>query len=321
MSEKIKGVVVLNNSIESFLDDNSGNMAGSQRLLNSFNSAGWDVAVVYPENVFKDENNNIRFKKAAIYDSWSSKLKLVNPEKYYGSDFLWARQVGENLGDEVLSKNFCDIIDTANEEYSYLLNPKGSTKYFLKSVQESLNLPFPDQYKINDADDLVNLVNEGFQLIAKPSVGWKSANVKIINNNKSLNEFLSLEHPIDKYVFQEFLPLVDGAPNELRINWIGDDHFLREKIYNVDSKGYDMLVGYRFHNSDSITAAQKEILDSAKEQTGMHMGSVDLRNGSHVIELNNAGIGLSIALEEKNYYYLYSLEPTVIDLIRQNVKK
>lgn len=316
--KQVKGIVVMNSTLNDFLNGAPVRMDGAQRVMPHFESAGWDVGIVNPQDISL-EHNKLRFNKVFTYDTWLSNLREADPEQYKDLDFLWVRQIGENFCDEQFSQNFVNMIDTADQEATYLLNPKGSTKYYLKQVQETLNLPFPVQYHVESMSDLEDIISLGKQVIAKPYVGWKSSNIGILKNKEDLEAFFDDAHRLDNYIFQQFIPLSDDEPHELRISWIGDNHYLREKVYRLDEQGFDEIVKYIIHPPEAITPYQKEILDSAKEQSGMHMGSVDLRNGKYVLELNNAGIGLSIFDHERPDYLQYSLQPKVIEHIRRNI--
>ena len=83
---KIKGVATANSEFTDFLNkENHGILSskisrkilgyvGSQRLLVNLSLEGFEIALVNSEDIYVDQNNNLKFKQVFAYDSFSKKL-------------------------------------------------------------------------------------------------------------------------------------------------------------------------------------------------------------------------------------------------------
>ncbi|MAE13188.1 hypothetical protein CMO92_01365 [Candidatus Woesearchaeota archaeon] len=306
----MKGVVSVNSDFPAYLDGREElEYFSTKTLLSRFVTRGDTVAIVHPEDI-QNQEKKVTFKKLFTFHP-PNRLEEADPSSFQQGNFFLVRQFGENLESEKFVHRFITALSCLENQFYLVMNTASATKYELKNIQKTLDIPFIPAFDINTPADLESVVASGEKIIAKPFTGFMGRGIEFFDSVESVYRVFNNGRTPQGYCFERYIP----ATMETRIVFIdGSIPFARPRMVE-GPPGKEKAAGYSLTQP---TSNQRTITQQVIEQTGMQFGSVDFR-GEFVLEINGSGLGLVPPAKVKNYDQIqpYDLTNDLIDLIKR----
>ncbi len=278
---------------------------GSLSLSRAFINRGHNLSIVHPNDVYKDKGYICARK---IY-GFNNRFYKKQEDLFLFGDVFFVYGLGEDQSLDI-SKRFMDSLYTLENQFRYVLNNAESTSYEYKPKQKTLNVPWIPGFEIKTKDDLVDLVNSGEKIIAKPNVGYASRGIRYLEKLSDTNKIP--EDQINSNLYEKYIP----ANEERRYIFLDKELIIRRRMIksgepgNEISTSVDLMEGY---NNEIVPA--RNIITSL----GMFYGAVDFR-GEYVLEINGSGTGIApptISGQEDPY----NLSSVIVQAVERRVNR
>jgi glutathione synthase/RimK-type ligase-like ATP-grasp enzyme len=274
--------LTLNQEIRDYVlgRDCKGTYEGSLSLLGAFQDRGHDVRVVHP-NHFGVVNGMPISGESYNFDG--ERFMPVEKDRVLYGDVFFLYGLGEDLEDVSMTTRFIDLLPSVERTYGNVINSPESTRFDLKSEQRKLNLPWIPSFDVKNSGDLVDLLENGERIIAKPNVGYLGQGIVYLEGKDSIGKIK--EGKIGEYIFERFVP----STFERRYAFLDGDFIFARKLLKSGQPGREEIRGAKLISGDED---EREIARRAMEMTGMFFGCLDFR-GEYALEINGSGTGVN----------------------------